>query len=444
MKERKRMDFLDAFCKMVRQQLEWPLTDFQTGVYFECICEPDRKMYNTPICCELPPDIEMDRFREAVQRAVAMHPAFGITVAISGGTFVMQMCREYLDAVTEERRIQDIEAAKKKFVRPFRLGMEPFYRTAVYHAKEHSYFLFDAHQMIFDWTSIKVFLDEISIFYRGEEPKQEEISIMDVAVYEKMVKDTTEYQAAREYFRNRLAGVKTGEGLTADYRKEASGVKSGVVRTVLSDAFFCMTAEQFAKKEGISVPVLFFGAFAYALGRYEGRNRSLFCMVDNGRHTPRMTESVGMFARVLPMYQEWEETDTVGGYLGEFQENYDKAMRYGLISFRELAGDCGIFLNIRFSYEEGKGGLSLHGKQYPAQFLSTGEAQADIFITVVKVQAGYEITMDYRKDTYKEETVKGLLRMLVQTLKGMPACEMLCQIPPVSGEDYTAQLNVRG
>ncbi len=60
-----------------------------------------------------------------------------------------------------------------------------------------------------------------------------------------------------------------------------------------------LAVEQFVRQNGISENTLLPGAFAYALGKYTGENRSLLCTVNNGRHAAEPANSVGMFVRTL-------------------------------------------------------------------------------------------------------------------------------------------------
>ena len=178
------------------ERKEYPLTDSQMGVYLECVNDPDATMYNIPMCCELPENIQLERFKNAVQKAVARHASFGINILLSNGAPVMCLHPEYQKADVKEWEVEDMEAVKRTFVRPFRLEGEPLYRMALYLCKGRWYFLFDVHHLIFDGTSVTVFLDEISLLYEGEEPKQEEISLTDLSVYEETLKETPEYLAA--------------------------------------------------------------------------------------------------------------------------------------------------------------------------------------------------------------------------------------------------------
>lgn len=415
---------------------EYPLTDSQMGVYLECVGDPEATMYNIPMCCELPEDLDYDLFKEAVKKAVASHTSFGVNIILKGGTPVMCLRPEYLRAEIEEWEVEDMEAVRKTFVRPFRMEGEPLYRMAVYRCKGRCYFLFDVHHLIFDGTSVKVFLEEISLLYRKEEPKPEEISLTDLAVYEETLKETTGYQAAREYFRSRLEGEEAGEMLIKDFKKKTVGVSSDEVRQTCGEEITCMAVEQFTREKGISENTLFLGAFSYALGKCSAENKSFFCTVNNGRHTASLSKSTGMFVRTLPVIHSWEERMAVEEYLQGFQEEFYELMSHDCISFGELARDYGISSDILFVYQgEMFSGLSIGGRQYPAQPIATGDVQADISVMVMKSRKGYEISLEYRTDVYRRETAERLLRMLQQTLSGLLSCETLDQIALASQLD---------
>lgn len=426
----------DILEKHTGEREEYVLTDSQVGVYLECVNDPQATMYNIPMCCELPSDIDMEKFKNAVKKAVAMHPSFGVNIALRKGTPVMCLHPEYQKADVSEWETEDIKAVKRTFVRPFRLEGEPLYRMALYRCGNKCYFLFDVHHIIFDGTSVKVFLDEISQLYRGEEPEAEVISMMDFSVYEESLKDTAKYQKAREFFAGKLAGEDFGEVLMKDYKKKTVTPASEEVRISLGEELSSMAVEQFVRQRGISENTLFLGAFSYTLGKFSGENKSLFCTVNNGRHTVNMANSTGMFVRTLPIYHSWEESVSVESYLQNFQEEFYGVMNHDCISFAELAKDYGIASDILFVYQgEMLQGLSLEGRQYVAAPLATGDVQADVSVMVMKQAGGYEISLEYRTDLYRQETARGLLNMLLQVLKGMLASENLGQISLASELD---------
>ncbi len=419
-----------------KDRTQYTLTDSQMGVYLECVEFPESTMYNIPMCCELPQDLDWENFKNAVKKAVAMHSAFGVNISLSEGTPVMRLHPEYLKVELAEQRTDDIETAKKAFVRPFRMEGEPLYRMALYQDKNHSYFLIDVHHIIFDGTSLKVFLEEVSKFYCGEEPQPETVSLIDLAVYEETLAQTPQYYAAREYFAKKLGDEDYGEALIKDFKNREAGVLSQEVRLALDETLSCMAVEQFVRQKRISENTLFLGAFSYALGKYGGERKSLFCTVNNGRHRADMAESVGMFVRTLPVCQSWEEATLVDTYLQGFQQDFYELMGHDCISFAELARDYGITSDILFVYQgEMFSGLTMGDRQYAAQVIPTGDVQADVSVMVTKSRQGYEVSLEYRRDVYSEETARGLLGMYVQVLKGMLSCEKLGQIALTSELD---------
>ena len=417
---------------------EYPLTDSQMGVYLECANEPDTTMYNIPMCCELPSDMDLNRFCETVETVLSRHAAFGVTIVQREGIPVMRVCPEYAAASVEIRETDDIEETKTAFVRPFRIGEEPLYRMAVYRQQHRNYFLFDVHHLIFDGTSVKVFLEEISLLFAGEgrELRPETCSLLDMALRETSLKMTPQYRAAQEYFQKKLADVEAGDSLIKDYRPKTVSTACASVRVSLGETVPVLAVEQFVRQNGISENTLFLGAFAYALGKYTGENRSLFCTVNNGRHAAELANSVGMFVRTLPMAQSWDETSAVCAYLQEFQRHFYETMEHDCISFGELAREYGIASDILFVYQgEMLSGLSIDKKQYPACPVPPRDVQADISVMVMKGQGGYEITLDYRTDLYRAETARGLQRMFVQVLGGMLTCATLREMTLVSESD---------
>ena len=411
----------------------YPLTDSQLGVYLECVHAPESTMYNIPMYCVLPEGIDIPRFRDAVRKAVAGHISFAVNIRLDGGTPVMFLRPEFMEAALEEQRTADIKSLKAQFVRPFKLEGEPLYRMALYQCENRYYFLLDVHHLIFDGTSAAVLLDEISGIYRGELPKPEELSLTDMAAYEDSLKGTPAYAAAREYFRKKYEGAEAGDLLIRDYGEtEARG--GSKIRHALGAELSPMAVEQFARQNGISENTLFLGAFAYTIGKFSGGCQSFFCTVNNGRHTPRLARSTGMFVRTIPIACAWDEHTQVRDFLQGFQENFYELMGHDCMSFAELAKDYGISSDIMFVYQgEMFRGLSFDEGNCAAQILPTGDVQSDIVVMVIKGKGGYEISLEYRRELFREETMQGLLGMLRQVLWGMLSCERLEQIALASG-----------
>lgn len=124
-----------------------------------------------------------------------------------------------------------------------------------------------------------------------------------------------------------------------------------------------------------------------------------------------------MFVRTIPVACAWDEHTPVRDFLQGFQEDFYELMGHDCISFAELAKDYGISSDIMFVYQgEMFRGLSLDGENCAAQILPTGDVQSDIVVMVIKGREGYEISLEYRRGLFREESMQGLLGMLRQVL----------------------------
>ena len=82
------------------------------------------------------------------------------------------------------KQIENLAEEKKAFVQPFHIEQGPLYRMEVCEVQNEKYFLFDVHHLVFDGTSISVFIDEIAAVYQGKQPKEEKLSLFDISVFE--------------------------------------------------------------------------------------------------------------------------------------------------------------------------------------------------------------------------------------------------------------------
>ena len=81
------------------------LTSSQNGVYFENYQNPERTMYNLPICYKFEKGIDANRLYEAVKKLCSKYEVFALTIRNIDGTFY--------NIVNEEKRTQYIQERVK-------------------------------------------------------------------------------------------------------------------------------------------------------------------------------------------------------------------------------------------------------------------------------------------------------------------------------------------
>lgn len=411
-----------------------PLTDAQRGVYLECIAEPDSTMYNIPFACRLPDGTDEGRFISAVKTAAAKHRVLFVTVSAPDGvpSMIYPGCA---DAEVEIIEADDISSACREFVRPFDLENGPLYRFALCRTDGGSALLADVHHIIFDGTSLGALVSEIAAVYAGKEADDEKLTQFDIAASEAGIAETDEYKAALRYFDAKLGGTDVDSRLIPDVltADEITGDRGGSITVAADGIFTGDEVGKFAKRHKITENTLFLGAFAYTLAKLNGTADCSFCSVDNGRHDARLSGSVGMFVKTLPLYYNIDESMTAADFLAGVQSDFHETMRHDCVSFAELSAKYGVSTSTVFIYQaELFSGAELDCGMMRVDPIDTGDCQADIDFMVINTPSGYKLTVHYRRTLYTERFAASAAELYLHVVSEMMRADTLAGISLVS------------
>lgn len=400
-----------------------PMTEAQLGVYLECTETPESLKYNIPAWIRLPEDTDIERYIRAIRTVTEAHPVFGVTTCVADG--IPHMRYQPKDIVVEETEAGSPGEALKRFIRPFDLEQGPLYRFEICRCPGGAIFLFDVHHLIFDGTSLEVFAGQIERVYDGGKILPEALNIFDISAYERDMKQTARYLEAREFFRSRFEGVSVLSIPESDRSNREMLSGSGSV-TVLSDGVVSADAAvRFVKMHGITENTLLMGAFAYLLKIFAGTDEICFTAVNSGRHDNRLSESIGMFVRTLPLHFTISDQDEVMTFLKNVQDTFFETMKHDCISFGELVSTYGISTDVSFVYQA----EMLNG----VNTADTGEAVSAMDVMVFRENNGYRAVFRYDRSRYSEAYVRSLTETYLCILAGMLNSERLSGIRLTTG-----------
>lgn len=406
------------------------LTESQRGVYLECVSEPESTMYNLPFRCKLPHGTDTRRLAEAVRAAIAAHPAFEAVIRLREYEPVMYRVPHEIRVETAE--IDSLAEAERTFVRPFDLENGPLYRAAVWHGPQGNYLALDFHHVIFDGSSVSVFMDDVARAYCGEALADEALTLFDVAACEQ-AQSSGESEEARTFFENLLNGADTDCMLSHDAPKDAPcGSDTLHIDMLLKPE----QLNRFAQQNGLTVNTVLMGAFAYTLARYGGAKESLFCTADSGRHDSRLGSTVGMFVRTLPIHVSFTEETAVIDYLRGLQDTFFEELRFDGVSFGELVKKYGISNRISFIYQS----HLLRGAELPCgsllpQEIERGSSQTDMDFMVNCLDDRFNFSVHFRKNVYTEALLRRFARVYENVVRGMLTAKTLGGIVLVDAKE---------
>ncbi|MGN0538116.1 MAG: amino acid adenylation domain-containing protein, partial [Acutalibacteraceae bacterium] len=408
-----------AECQAEKKKL-YPLTPSQMGVYLACVQNPNGTMYNTPASYTFGKDagIDIDRLILSIQKAVDNHAALKLVIDSSTGTPLMKP-KKALTLDIPVIKTDNLEQARKTFVQPFDIANGPLCRFAIFETETLYCLAMDFHHLVFDGTSASVICKEITLAYNGEEIPSEQLTQLDLAVYEEKLENTEAYAAAKAYYDGIFSGVDAKSEITADFKEDVAveNKPAAEFNIFVNDALSSANVEAFTHKIGVTPNTLFLGAYEYAVSKFTGQSETVVCTVDHGRHDSRMQNTVGMMVRTLPLYANIDEESTVADFLSSVQNNLQNTIKHDVYPFVKLSSDYDIAADIMLAYQSDAfnsfeiGGVNLKMIPIPVE-----SSLAKLNIMIFKANGGFELRFEYRSDLYCEATIRSFADMYVKIL----------------------------
>ena len=389
----------------------------QTGVYFECLKNPETTLYNIPTKIGFPQDTDSTAIVDAIKALVKAHPQMTVHFG-NGEDGVIQTVdlEQAVEIPVKQMSEQELEAYKHDFVRPFDLAAGPLYRFEIVTTEKQTCLMMDVHHLIFDGGSVDIFLQQLCSIMNGETIEEEDLSYAGYVSAELAAEGGAEYLAAKDFFKDRLAVVEAATEVRPDLANPTKGTISKAI-----SALDIKTIEAFCRNNNITPAHLILSAIYYSLARFANSEQVCITTVSNGRSNLLIRNTVGMFVNTLALGATIGK-QTVKEFLQEVSENFDKTLRHENYPFAQIAADYGLTAEIQFVYQLGvisqyvcKGtpleleGLELKVPKFPITF----------FIRDIDGQAS--VCVEYDNGKYSAHLIQSLADAVKVTVERMIA-----------------------
>ncbi|MCQ2354440.1 MAG: amino acid adenylation domain-containing protein [Clostridia bacterium] len=422
-----------------------PLSASQLGVYLECVNKPGTIKYNIPVLCRLPAGTDRVRFIDAVKTVIGAHPALFVTVSAPDGVPSM-IYHGSSDSFgrkifIEEKESDSIDAEAAVFPRPFDLEEGPLCRFEYVITPEGDAFLLDIHHLIFDGTSLSLFIRQIASVYDGGECRPETLTIFDNAQAESLPKDPQKTKEYADFFREKLGASDCDSKPVRDRVSDEVPHGFSSVSVRVNDRISFDEVENYIKANRISENALFLGAFGYTLAKFNGMTESFFTTAHTGRLDPELALTVGMYVRTLPFICSFDEKNAPSVFLRNVYNDYYRIKKNDCISFADLAAEYGIGMNVSFVYQANLlNDISISDGNIPIELLLSTNGVADFELMFLKTASGYSILSYFNRSDYSEEFVRSFIDTYINVVHGMIYSDTLGEIP-LTDEKSRAQID---
>ena len=406
-------EFVKTAGKETRREVQenYPLTNTQEGIFIECTANMGSTIYNIPYLLKLDKKVDLERLATAIDRMVEAHPYLKTRLFMDENGDVLQKREDNL--VYKTPIINEMN--RKTLVRPYMLFNEQLFRFEIYRTCDGNYLFLDLHHIIADGTSLAIIINDINRAYSGETLEPENYTSYDLALDHRDALQGDAYKNAENYYRSvfeKAGGSinfypdKTGPVPMAElYHRECAEISVQRVK-------------DFCKKHGITENIFFITAFGMMLGKYNFRKDAVFTTIYHGRNDSRLSETVGMLVKTLPVYCNFK--GTTKDCLTDVQEQLINSMNNDIYPFSQISHEFHIKADAMLVYQGDNFAFDTIGGEYAQEEpirLNMAKAPVSVSISIERNKFLFEI--EYRGDMFCEETIKYLADNLEITADGI-------------------------
>ena len=415
-----------------------PLSQTQMGIYAESMARQGEAAYNNPILLKLDASIDEQQLAHAIEQAVEAHAFIKTRIEEdSEGNPVMSLSDRPYQQSIEQMSEKDLEALKSQLIQPFNLQKDLLFRIRIIRTEASLYLFTDFHHIIYDGTSMRIFMADVDKAYQGETVEPEKFTGYHVAQEEAALRQTDTYTEAKTWYEETFGGLEVDSKPIPDVQD--SDVSFGAQDLPLGISQQALDA--FCRRQGITANILAIAAFGKVLGAYANQQEALFATIYNGRNSIRTTRTIDMMVKTLPVYCKWTADTRISDFLQAVKQQLLGAMNNDLYSFAELAAATGITSDVLFTYQGDYLTLgTVCGKAYSIVALENNATGSPLAAEIFNTADGPLMHVEYQKNLYSDAFITGMIRCYANVLRSMLTVERMTEINLLDKEQM-AQLD---
>ena len=403
------------------------LSQTQMGIYAESMARQGEAAYNNPILLKISAEIDEQKLAQAIEQVVSAHAFIKTRIEEDAeGNPVMTPSDAAYQQTIEQMSEAELEALKPQLIQPFNLQKDLLFRIRIIRTEAGLYLFTDFHHIIYDGTSMRIFMADVDRAYAGETIAPEQWTGWHVAQEETALRQTEAYTEAKAWYEETFSGL--------DIENKPIPDVVGVQKVTFGsqDLLLGISKEAinvFCRRQGVTANILAIAAFAKLMGAYTNQEAALFTTIYNGRNSLRTARTIDMMVKTLPVYSRWTADTRIKDFLYDVKQQLLGAMNNDIYSFAEVAANLGISSDVLFAYQGDYLTLgTVCGQPYNVIPLEKNATGSPIDVQVFNTADGPSLHVEYQKNMYSDGLISELMQCYANVLRSMLTVERLADI----------------
>ena len=395
--------------KSVKEVTVAPLSFSQTGVYVDCINNPEDTQYNIPWVLGFPVDTDTEQLRQAIQTVLEAHKHIFVRFEAEGDDILQRYSPVTLDIPVMTLTDSQLAEHKKVFVRPFDLGKDVLCRIEIVKTEHGVFLLLDIHHLVFDGSSLDLFIVQLCDVMEGRTVEVETYTHLNHAADEQQESIETH----KAYYDRLLGACEGATELTADLPTPHECEKSAEVYR----PFDMAAVEQFCREHPVTPAHLTLAATLLVFARFTGNEDLYISTVSSGRSNIRIQNTFGMFVNTLPFAAKLTDGSVID-FIKDVSQRFDEAMQHEQYPFARIAADYGYTPELAFAYQLGMVTRYMqNGREVSVESLEAGAPKFRMIVRIEIHDGQPCVVTEYDDGQYSEMLVTQLSESIVNVLK---------------------------
>ncbi len=326
--------------------VEISLTDLQKRFWF--IHEYDRNALNLKTCIRFKNEkIHLDLLQRSVQKIVSQQEIvrtvfsdkdgipFQVILPPEEATFKL----DHLDFSNTANQEEAAEIFINSYVRePFDLNKWPLFKMAVLKLSDEDFYLiFVIHHIIFDGTSVGIFINKLKEFYYGDLSVENQQVVRDVQFkdYVAWVQQQYTINPQTVYWKNKLANGKNQISLFQKNSKSTNEFQAGLHKIKFSSQLY-HDISRFCDQQNVTLFAVLCASLRLLLVKLTGLKSFVIGTDADARMHPDLTSALGPFLNTIPLIVSINENLSFIKLVKLEQENLLEAFDHQPFNYTEL------------------------------------------------------------------------------------------------------------
>ncbi|MBR3748019.1 MAG: hypothetical protein IKN27_13770, partial [Selenomonadaceae bacterium] len=377
------------------------ITGVQRGIYLECMKDPLSTVYNMPLIYNFDADINTQKISDAIRKIFAAHPSVNVHFELCEDEILLVRNKNSeIEIPIHELDENGFANFKENFVKPFKLDSEPLYRLAIVKTPARVSLFTDFHHLIFDGTSMNLFMSNLKTVLEGGELKPEGARYFELVQEEEKVFDEN-----RKFFAEFLKDFETASEIPSDVRGNVDG-EIKIFEQKISNG-----VGDFCRENRLTPAALCLAVLSYVVARYTANRKVYLTTISSGRANVKFSDTFGMFVNTLPLVAELENI-SVAEFLKKVPAMFNAVIEHENYPFSQISADYSFTPKISYGYQVGvMEELNLEIPQFKGveKFLNA-HSKFKLTFLIVGERSAPRLSIEYNTADYSDTLIAGLAK----------------------------------